>query len=127
AMRRVVLLNNGASVSGKKTYNGPPARVALRRDILRVQGLACLAEARRSRAKAGGEAGIRTLGRAFRPYNGLANRRLQPLGHLTAARKLSINEIATYAPGDVPTIVPKIVPAVLQNRRGTAPGTRPER
>jgi hypothetical protein len=32
----------------------------------------------------GGEAGIRTLGRAFGPYNGLANRRLQPLGHLTA-------------------------------------------
>src|SRR5919108_5333714 len=30
-----------------------------------------------------GEGGIRTLGRAFRPYNGLANRRLQPLGHLT--------------------------------------------
>src|SRR5262249_37716985 len=37
---------------------------------------------RRARAKVG-EAGIRTLGRAFRPYNGLANRRLQPLGHLT--------------------------------------------
>src|SRR5215831_10589002 len=35
-------------------------------------------------AKVGGEAGIRTLGRAFRPYNGLANRLLQPLGHLTA-------------------------------------------
>ncbi len=35
----------------------------------------------------GGEAGIRTLGRAFRPYNGLANRRLQPLGHLTADAK----------------------------------------
>ena len=33
--------------------------------------------------KYGGEAGIRTLGRALRPYNGLANRRLQPLGHLT--------------------------------------------
>src|SRR5205814_4130806 len=32
----------------------------------------------------GGEAGIRTLDTAFRPYNGLANRRLQPLGHLTA-------------------------------------------
>jgi hypothetical protein len=32
----------------------------------------------------GGEEGIRTLGTAFRPYNGLANRRLQPLGHLTA-------------------------------------------
>ena len=50
----------------------------------------------------GGEAGIRTLGRAFRPYNGLANRRLQPLGHLTAARKLSIYEIATYTPDDCP-------------------------
>ena len=30
----------------------------------------------------------------------LANRRLQPLGHLTAARKISINEIATYAPAE---------------------------
>jgi hypothetical protein len=35
----------------------------------------------------GGEAGIRTLDRAFGPYNGLANRRLQPLGHLTADAK----------------------------------------
>ena len=32
----------------------------------------------------GGEAGIRTLDTVFGPYNGLANRRLQPLGHLTA-------------------------------------------
>ena len=32
---------------------------------------------------AGGEAGIRTLDTGFGPYNGLANRRLQPLGHLT--------------------------------------------
>src|SRR6188474_659948 len=39
-----------------------------------------------SHAKAGGEAGIRTLGTGFSPYNGLANRRLQPLGHLTATR-----------------------------------------
>ena len=29
----------------------------------------------------GGVGGIRTLGTAFQPYNGLANRRLQPLGH----------------------------------------------
>ena len=36
----------------------------------------------------GGEAGIRTLGRGFGPYNGLANRRLQPLGHLTASEEL---------------------------------------
>ncbi len=43
-------------------------------------------DARKSQEKCGitgGEAGIRTLGRAFRPYNGLANRRLQPPGHLT--------------------------------------------
>jgi hypothetical protein len=31
----------------------------------------------------GGEGGIRTPGRSFSPYNGLANRRLQPLGHLS--------------------------------------------
>ena len=33
----------------------------------------------------GGEGGIRTPDRGVRPYNGLANRRLQPLGHLSAA------------------------------------------
>lgn len=33
--------------------------------------------------KNGGEAGIRTRGRAFGPYDGLANRCLQPLGHLS--------------------------------------------
>jgi hypothetical protein len=32
---------------------------------------------------AGGEGGIRTPDRAVKPYNGLANRRLQPLGHLS--------------------------------------------
>src|SRR5437660_688383 len=30
-----------------------------------------------------GEAGIRTRDRDLTPYNGLANRRLQPLGHLS--------------------------------------------
>ena len=32
----------------------------------------------------GGEGGIRTPGTGLGPYNGLANRRLQPLGHLSA-------------------------------------------
>ena len=45
------------------------------------------------RAKAGGEGGIRTLGRGFSPYNGLANRRLQPLGHLTVSILLTISAI----------------------------------
>jgi hypothetical protein len=34
--------------------------------------------------KSGGEGGIRTPGRGFSPYNGLANRRIQPLCHLSA-------------------------------------------
>jgi hypothetical protein len=33
------------------------------------------------RMNIGGAGGIRTLDRALQPYNGLANRRLQPLGH----------------------------------------------
>jgi hypothetical protein len=32
----------------------------------------------------GGDGGIRTLDRALQPYNGLANRRLQPLGHVSS-------------------------------------------
>ena len=38
------------------------------------------------RAKGGGAGGIRTLDRALQPYNGLANRRLQPLGHSSMRR-----------------------------------------
>src|SRR6266496_945607 len=49
--------------------------------------------AKRSGAKIGGEAGIRTLGTGFSPYNGLANRRLQPLGHLTVMIFLTISAI----------------------------------
>ena len=45
-----------------------------------------------SQREIGGEAGIRTLGTAFRPYNGLANRRLQPLGHLTAPLSIRLNK-----------------------------------
>ena len=37
-----------------------------------------------------GEGGIRTPDKAFRPYNGLANRRLQPLGHLSLLRPLNL-------------------------------------
>jgi hypothetical protein len=33
--------------------------------------------------RTGGDGGIRTLDRALQPYNGLANRRLQPLGHIS--------------------------------------------
>src|SRR5882672_707366 len=43
----------------------------------------------RREQKVGGEAGIRTLDTGFSPYNGLANRRLQPLGHLTCGNRRS--------------------------------------
>ena len=47
----------------------------------------------------------------------LANRRLQPLGHLTAEEFLSIDDIAGYAKAIVPTTVPEIVPASHRIRR----------
>jgi hypothetical protein len=34
---------------------------------------------------AGGEGGIRTLGTGVSPYNGLANRRIRPLCHLSVS------------------------------------------
>jgi hypothetical protein len=43
----------------------------------------------------------------------LANRRLQPLGHLTAEEFLSIKDIAGYAKPIVPTTVPEVsLPAI---------------
>ena len=38
----------------------------------------------------GGEGGIRTPDRGVSPYNGLANRRLQPLGHLSGGMRLQV-------------------------------------
>src|ERR1700758_581375 len=45
----------------------------------------------------GGEGGIRTPGRSFSPYNGLANRRLQPLGHLSAVCFQQLTTLAKAA------------------------------
>jgi hypothetical protein len=41
----------------------------------------------------GGEGGIRTPGTGFGPYNGLANRRLQPLGHLSVFKPPKHNNL----------------------------------
>jgi hypothetical protein len=46
---------------------------------MRAEGSSLLGDFKRN----GGERGIRTPGRGVSPYNGLANRRLQPLGHLS--------------------------------------------
>ena len=52
-------------------------------DTLRSAGLRVACHPKPVRAKGGGDGGIRTLDRALQPYNGLANRRLQPLGHIS--------------------------------------------
>ena len=46
----------------------------------------------------------------------LANHRLQPLGHLTAARNLSIQQASSYGNATLPQIVPEIVPTSTQKR-----------
>ncbi len=40
--------------------------------------------------ESGGEGGIRTLGTGVSPYNGLANRRIRPLCHLSANADKSV-------------------------------------
>ena len=72
--------------------------------------------------KPGGEGGIRTPGTGFSPYNGLANRRLQPLGHLSAANDCA-NCSADCAPatarncGVEPVRVREMDPGHLLRRR----------
>ena len=68
----------------------------------------------------GGAGGIRTLDRALQPYNGLANRRLQPLGHSSvgadmpdtgASRKRPIARRlipGDLAPGGHPMMAPRL-------------------
>ncbi len=44
--------------------------------------------------RTGGEGGIRTLGTGVSPYNGLANRRIRPLCHLSGVRSSSLTRRA---------------------------------
>src|SRR5687768_17877398 len=55
--------------------------MSVRRTAEMVLGTWCYLCVRVGHKKGGGAGGIRTLDRALQPYNGLANRRLQPLGH----------------------------------------------
>ena len=50
----------------------------------------------------------------------MANRRLQTLGHLTAARKLSIRQALSYGNTARQEVVPEIVHARSQNRHGAS-------
>jgi hypothetical protein len=51
----------------------------------------------------GGEGGIRTLGTGVSPYNGLANRRIRPLCHLSAYKQHVINNLQrdTFVPSHI--------------------------
>src|ERR1041385_2112437 len=53
----------------------------------------------------GGDGGIRTLDRALQPYNGLANRRLQPLGHISATARYARHGGEPQAP-DCECLIP---------------------
>ena len=59
----------------------PPTSLPGTTVVTHVLGTTCYLCLRVGQAKGGGAGGIRTLDRALQPYNGLANRRLQPLGH----------------------------------------------
>ena len=45
----------------------------------------------------GGDGGIRTLDTPLQAYNGLANRRLQPLGHVSGRHRYAAEPDATQA------------------------------
>jgi len=49
------------------------------------------------RKESGGERGIRTLGRALRPYGGLANRWFQPLTHLSGMLARGKNAVVAHS------------------------------
>jgi hypothetical protein len=73
-------VRNAADCFGRKLTTssaGMDAAAALASAILRAKIFI--------NPKNGGAGGIRTLDRALQPYNGLANRRLQPLGHSSVA------------------------------------------
>src|SRR6266852_1122367 len=63
--------------------SGPGAQSCYPRSIFAQSWRAGLTDGRNIK-NSGGEGGIRTPGRSFGPYNGLANRRIQPLCHLSA-------------------------------------------
>src|SRR3989441_2581905 len=50
-----------------------------------------------------GEGGIRTPDRGISPYNGLANRRLQPLGHLSNVAAVELSRQAVVVEGSSPS------------------------
>src|SRR5215471_4130326 len=66
---------------------------------MRGRSDACISgEIAGSQTLSGGEGGIRTPDRGVSPYNGLANRRLQPLGHLSVRFNKRVLNILALCP-----------------------------
>src|SRR6266446_8934797 len=53
-------------------------------------------ESRLGLEKSGGEGGIRTPGRGFGPYNGLANRPIKPLWHLSSSVSNTLAQFSSW-------------------------------
>src|SRR3981189_3279014 len=77
----------------------------------------------------GGAGGIRTLDRALQPYNGLANRRLQPLGHSSvkadmpdtgACRKRQIPGCRILSHLTTPGLLIEALKGILEAEAGTS-------
>jgi hypothetical protein len=137
------LAKDGAASEASDWRIGLPTVAANEVSVWRI-GLPTVAANEVTRlAEVGGEAGIRTLDTAFRPYNGLANRRLQPLGHLTVlvqvyrtqalTRTISMTHEARRPAFELsPSAVKcneasglsrRCVPRLGHRRLGTVPGT----
>jgi hypothetical protein len=71
-----------------------------------------------ARRMIGGGRGIRTLDRALGPYNGLANRRLQPLGHPSLERNQGLSK---NGPGTKTPVVHGFVHEPPQHAQKIAP------
>src|SRR5688500_2961407 len=82
---------------------------------------------RRARVRENGEAGIRTRDRGLTPYNGLANRRLQPLGHLSRRLAIVAETVGTGGGKRKPARVVKERADALAVVRSDPPTRRPDR
>jgi hypothetical protein len=70
----------------------------------------------------GGERGIRTLDTGVSPYNGLANRRLQPLGHLSGFALTTYRMPIAYYPKSI--VYPQLTYATQHGRCRASSGNR---
>src|SRR5216684_2535417 len=70
-------------LTGSRGWHQAPAQSCYPRSIFAQSRRAGLTDGRNIK-NSGGEGGIRTPGRGFSPYNGLANRPIKPLWHLSS-------------------------------------------